>query len=146
MLILAAEVEIIPFNIINMKSRRFWVIAFWFYLGILFTISISAYLRVIPTEISRFPYYDTVLHFLLLGIAAYLSHLALNKRQFNIFNIQLPLAPFIVFFFCIIDEIIQKFSPHRSADWVDLTADLCGIILFTFLAQKTPTHQSNRKI
>jgi polysaccharide biosynthesis protein VpsQ len=129
-----------------MKSRRFWVITFWFYLSILLTISISAYLRVIPTQISQFPHYDTVLHFLLLGIAAYLSHLALNKRQFNIFNIQLPLAPLIVFFFCIIDEAIQIFVPYRSADWVDLTADLCGILVFTFLAQKTPTRQSLSKI
>ena len=129
-----------------MKSRRFWVIAFWFYLGILLTISISAYLRVIPTEISQFPHYDTVLHFLLLGIAAYLSHLALNKRQIDFFNIPLPLAPLIVFLFCILDEIIQKFVPYRSADWLDLAADLCGIIAFTFLAQKTPINQSVRKI
>jgi hypothetical protein len=129
-----------------MKSRRFWIIAFWFYLGILLTISMSAYLRVIPTEISQFPYYDTVLHFLLLGITAYLSHLALNKRQIHFLNISLPLAPLIVFFFCIIDEIIQKFVPYRSADWLDLAADLCGIIVFTFLAQKTPINQSIRKI
>jgi polysaccharide biosynthesis protein VpsQ len=129
-----------------MKPRRFWVIAFWFYLGILLTISISAYLRVIPTEIAQFPHYDTVLHFLLLGIAAYLSHLALNKRQILFFKIPLPLAPLIVFLFCIIDEIIQKFVPYRSADWVDLAADLCGIIIFTFLAQKTPISQKIRKI
>lgn len=129
-----------------MKSRRFWIIAFWFYLGILLTISMSAYLRVIPIEISQFPYYDTVLHFLLLGIAAYLSHLALNKRQIHFLNIPLPLAPLIVFLFCIIDEIIQKFVPYRSADWVDLAADLCGIVVFTFLAQKTPINQSVRKI
>jgi polysaccharide biosynthesis protein VpsQ len=129
-----------------MKPRRFWVIAFWFYLGILLTISISAYLRVIPTEISQFSHYDTVLHFILLGIAAYLSHLALNKRQIVFLKIPLPLAPLIVFFFCIIDEIIQKFVPYRSADWVDLAADLCGIIIFTFLAQKTPISQNVRKI
>jgi polysaccharide biosynthesis protein VpsQ len=129
-----------------MKSRRFWVIAFWFYLGILLSISMSAYLRVIPTEISQFPHYDTGLHFILLGIAAYLSHLALNKRQIRFLKISLPLAPLIVFLFCIIDEIIQIFVPYRSADWVDLAADLCGIIIFTFLAQKTQINQSVRKI
>ncbi|BAZ42553.1 hypothetical protein NIES4101_85220 [Calothrix sp. NIES-4101] len=121
-----------------MKSRRFWVTAFCFYLGILFAISMSAYLKIIPTEIARFPYYDTILHFLLLGIAAYLSHLALNKRQLHILNTALPLAPLIVFLFCIIDEIIQKYTPHRSADMIDLAADICGIILFTWLAEKTP--------
>jgi polysaccharide biosynthesis protein VpsQ len=126
-----------------MKSRRFWVTSFWFYLGILFAISMSAYLQIIPTEIAKFPYYDTILHFLLLGMAAYLSHLALNKQQLRIFKISLPLAPFIVFLFCILDEIIQKFTPHRSADIIDLAADLGGIILFTWLAEKTPIRQGS---
>jgi polysaccharide biosynthesis protein VpsQ len=126
-------------------THRFWIICFWFYLGILFAISMSAYLRVIPTEIAQFPYYDTVLHFLLLGIAAYLSHLALNKRQLHILDTALPLAPFLVFMFCIIDEIIQKFTPHRSADIIDLLADVCGIIVFTLLAERTPTYKLGNK-
>lgn len=128
-----------------MKSRRFWAIAFWFYLGILFAISMSAYLKVIPTEVARFPYYDTILHFLLLGIAAYLSHLALNKRQIHILGTALPMAPFIVLLFCILDEVIQKFTPHRSADIVDLIADICGIIVFTWLAENTPMKKTVSK-
>lgn len=48
----------------------------------------SAYLSIISTEISQFPYYDTILYFLLLGIAAYFGHLALNKRQIQISNRQ----------------------------------------------------------
>jgi polysaccharide biosynthesis protein VpsQ len=119
-----------------MKFNQRWVFAFWVYFGILMSISISAYLKVIPTEIAQFPYYDTILHFLLLGIAAYLSHLALSKRKIQILNISLPLAPLIVIFFCIVDETIQLFTPHRSFDLVDLAADFCGIVLFTWLAQR----------
>ncbi|WP_193196608.1 VanZ family protein [Nostoc sp. MG11] len=119
-----------------MKFNQRWVFAFWVYFGILMSISISAYLKVIPSELSQFPYYDTILHFLLLGIAAYLSHLALNKRKVQFLNISLPLAPLIVVFFCIIDETIQLFTPHRSFDLVDLAADLCGIVLFTWLAER----------
>ncbi|MBF2062947.1 MAG: VanZ family protein [Calothrix sp. C42_A2020_038] len=126
-----------------MKAHRFWVVVFCFYLGILFAISMSAYLKVIPTEISQFPYYDTILHFLLLGLAAYLSHLAFNKRQLHIFGTAIPLMPFIVFLFCIIDEIIQKFTPHRSADIIDLIADVCGIIVFTILAEYTPIRKTS---
>ncbi|MGB3636558.1 MAG: hypothetical protein WBA39_03065 [Rivularia sp. (in: cyanobacteria)] len=44
------------------------VIAFWFYIGIIVSISISAYLKIIPNEIKQFPYYDTILHFLLIDI------------------------------------------------------------------------------
>jgi VanZ family protein len=119
-----------------MKTNQPWLFAFWIYLGILMSISLSAYLKIIPSELSQFPYYDTILHFLLLGIAAFLSHLAWNKRKINIFNIALPLAPMIVICFCVIDEIIQLFVPYRSFDLVDLIADLCGIVLFTWLAER----------
>ncbi|MBH8567074.1 VanZ family protein [Nostoc sp. CENA67] len=119
-----------------MKSNRRWVFAFWVYFGILMSISVSAYLKIIPTEISKFPYYDTILHFLLLGIAAYLSHLALHKRKIQLLNIYLPLAPLIVIFFCLVDEMIQFFVPYRSFDLVDLAADLGGIVLFTWLAER----------
>ncbi|MBL1200431.1 antibiotic resistance protein VanZ [Nostoc linckia z18] len=127
-----------------MKSNRFWVFAFWFYFGILMSISISAYLKIIPVELSQFPYFDTIMHFLLLGIAAYLGHLALNKRKIEIFNISLPLTPFLVIFFCIVDEIIQLLTPHRSFDLVDLAADLFGVVLFTFLAEIQNLHKSQK--
>ncbi|WP_442935884.1 VanZ family protein [Nostoc sp.] len=108
------------------------------------SISMSAYLRIIPTEISQFPYYDTILHLLSLGIAAYLAHLALNKRQIQILNIYLPLAPLIVIFFCIVDETIQLFVPDRSFDLVDLAADLCSIVLFTWLAERKDLNKSEK--
>jgi polysaccharide biosynthesis protein VpsQ len=125
-----------------MKSNQRWVFAFWAYFGILMFILISAYLRIIPTEISQFPYYDKILHFLLLGIAAYLGHLAFNKHQIKIFNISLPLTPVIMTFFCIVDEAIQLFVPYRSFDLVDLAAGVCGIALFTWLAERQNLNKS----
>ncbi|MEH1969493.1 VanZ family protein [Nostoc sp.] len=127
-----------------MKSNQRWVFAFWVYFGILMFISMSAYLRIIPAKISQIPYSDTILHFLLLGIAAYLGHLALNKRKIQIFNISLPMASLIVIFFCIVDEVIQLFSPYRSFDLVDLAADLCGIVLFTWLAERQNLTKSEK--
>ncbi|MBW4424984.1 MAG: VanZ family protein [Nostoc desertorum CM1-VF14] len=127
-----------------MKSNQRWVFAFWVYFGILMSISMAAYLRIIPTEISKFPYYDTILHFLLLGIAAYLGHLALNKRKIQIFNISLPLASLIVMVFCILDEMIQLLIPYRSFDLVDLGADLCGIVLFTWFAERQNLNKSEK--
>ncbi len=124
------------FSTLKMKANRPWVFAFWVYFGILMSISLSAYLKVIPTELAQFPHYDAILHFLLLGIAAFISHLAWNKRKIQVFNISLPLAPMIVILICVIDEIIQFFVPYRSFDLVDLTADFCGIVLFTWLAER----------
>ncbi len=116
-------------------TNRNWAIAFWFYIGIIVSISISAYLKIIPNEIKQFPYFDTILHFLLMGFSAFLGHLAFNKRKISILNFTLPLVPIIISVFVLIEECLQKFSPNRSFDLVDLAADFCGIVLFTLLAE-----------
>ncbi len=125
-----------------MKSNRPWVIAFWFYIGLILAISLSAYLKIIPNEIKQFPYYDTILHFLLMGFSAFLGHLAFNKRQINILNFSLPLVPIVISFFVVIEECLQMFSPHRNFDLVDLAADFCGIVVFTWLAQRVKVRAS----
>ena len=117
-------------------TNRNWLVAFWFYIGIILSITISAYLKIIPTEIKQFPYYDTILHFLLMGFSAFLGHLAFNKRKINILNFSLPLVPIVISFFVFIEECLQRFSPNRSFDLVDLAADFCGIVLFTLLAER----------
>jgi polysaccharide biosynthesis protein VpsQ len=119
-----------------MKSSRFWIFACWAYLGFLMFVSISAYLKLIPTEISKFPHYDTVLHFLLVGLAAFFTHLALKKRKVTLLNIPIPLAGILALGGRTIDETIQIFTPSRSFDLLDIVADLCGIILFLYLAEK----------
>ncbi|MGF1672445.1 MAG: VanZ family protein [Rivularia sp. (in: cyanobacteria)] len=119
-----------------MKTHRVWLVAFWFYIGIILSISISAYLRIIPNQIKQIPHYDTILHFLLIGFSAFLGHLAFNKRKINILNVALPLAPIVISFFVIIEECLQIFSSVRSFDLVDLAADFCGIVVFTLLAER----------
>lgn len=125
-----------------MLSNRFWIFAFWFYLGILLSICISAYLKIIPNEIAKFSYYDTIMHFVLIGMAAYLGHLALEKRKVQILSFFVPMAPLLVSFFTVSEEFLQKLTPHRSFDLVDLAADFCGIVLFTWLAEMTPMKKS----
>lgn len=116
-------------------TNRTWAIAFWFYIGIILSITISAYLKIIPNEIQRFPYFDTIMHFLLMGFSAFLGHLAFNKRKTSILNFSLPLVPIVISFFVLIEECLQMLSPNRSFDLVDLAADFCGIVLFTLLAE-----------
>lgn len=128
-----------------MKTNRNWAIAFWFYIGIILSITISAYLKIIPNEIQRFPYFDTIMHFLLMGFSAFLGHLAFNKRKINILNFSLPLVPIIISFFVLIEECLQMFSPNRSFDLVDLAADFCGIVLFTLLAEMIKLKSSSDK-
>lgn len=128
-----------------MKLNNPWVIAFWFYLGIIITIVVSAYLKVLPVKSSTIPFYDTIGHFVLIGFAAFLGHLALNKKNTIILGISMPLAPIYVGILTLIEECLQNFSPHRSFDLVDLAADFCGIVFFTWLAQKVKIHQPSEK-
>jgi VanZ family protein len=127
---------VLSLKIITMKSHRLWIFAFWLYLGILMAIIISAYLKILPVKSSTIPFYDTVGHFILIGIAAFLSHLALNKRRISYLNISLPLAPILVILFTVTEECLQILSPYRIFDLIDLASDFCGVVLFTWLAEK----------
>ena len=118
------------------SSNKGWVFAFWFYFGILMSISASAYLKILPVKSSTIPFYDTIGHFVLVGLASFFSHLALNKRRINCLNISLPLGPSLVVICSIVDEFLQRLSPNRSFDLTDLAANLVGILFFYWLAER----------
>ena len=71
-----------------------------------------------------------------MGFSAFLGHLAFNKRKINILNFSFPSVPIVISFFVLIEECLQIFSPYRSFDLIDLAADFCGIVLFTWLAER----------
>lgn len=117
-------------------SNKIWIFACCIYLGFLIVISTSASLKSFAYLLKSIPFADPVLHFLLLGIATFLSHLALNKRYVMVFGILFPQAPLIIAICCILDEILQTLSPKGTASILDLIADLAGIALFYCLAEK----------
>jgi polysaccharide biosynthesis protein VpsQ len=128
------------------SSNKGWVFAFWFYFGILITISASAYLKILPVKSSVIPFYDTIGHFVLVGLAAFFGHLALNKRRINCLNFSLPLAPSLVVICSGIDELLQRLSPNRSFDLTDLAANLIGILFFYWLAERWNLKKSSANI
>lgn len=125
------------------SSNKGWVFAFWVYFGVIMTISASAYLKVLPVKSSVIPFYDTIGHFVLVGLAAFFSHLALNKRRINFLKFSLPLAPILVVICSIVDELIQRFSPYRTFDLTDLAANLVGILFFYWLAERWNINKSS---
>lgn len=125
------------------SSNKGWVFAFWFYFGILMTISASAYLRILPVKSSVIPFYDTIGHFVLIGLAAFFGHLALNKRRINCLNLSLPLAPSLAALCSIVDELLQRLSPYRTFDLTDLAADFVGILFFYWLAERWNINKSS---
>jgi len=107
--------------------KNTWKYIFVFYVLILIFISVSAYLKIIPAEIKQLPYYDTILHFILLGFASYAAHRALNRKYLWK---HIPLGPSIVLFLSIAEECSQLFSDARCFSFSDMFANISGIIVF----------------
>jgi hypothetical protein len=114
----------------NHSSIRFWRMAFFAYMVVLLTIFLLAYLGLIPTKMQRLPLFDTLGHFILLGLASFLSHRALNRKSFCLGPLKLPAGPACSSLFIITEECLQSLSPIRSTTWSDMLANLSGIILF----------------
>ncbi|MGC1244949.1 MAG: VanZ family protein [Spirulinaceae cyanobacterium] len=124
-------------KLLNQKSNHLSVkVLASIYGAILLTILILAYTGNLPTWLSRIPYYDTIGHFVLYGIATYLGHLVFKHRKLKLLGYILPLWPVLFGFFTIVEEFIQGFSPNRSLTVLDLVASLIGISFGYWLAKK----------
>lgn len=100
------------------------------YLVVLAGIDLAAYLSVIPTKLHMIPLYDTVGHFVLLGLAGFLLHRALGRRAWRVLGIPLPVGPMLVVLGAAAEETLQVLSPVREACLSDFLADVVGIALF----------------
>ncbi|MGL5080559.1 MAG: hypothetical protein ACRC8A_03645 [Microcoleaceae cyanobacterium] len=95
---------------------------------------ITADLGKLPIELlSKVPNYDIIGHFVLYGIASFLSYRALNWQMLVIFNIVLPVGPFLFALVTIAEEMLQQILPNRTFSLVDMGASLLGIIVFYWL-------------
>lgn len=117
-------------------SNKIWIFACCLYLGFLIFISTSAYLKGFLYFLQGIPYGNIFMEFLFIGLATFLSHLALNKRYVMVFGILFPQAPLIIALCCIFDEILVTLSPEPDFSIINLIADFAGIVLFCFLAEK----------
>lgn len=111
----------------------------------------AAYLDLLPKGLVSFPYYDTVGHFILFGLAAFLLELAIKEQK-----VRVPLpgsgswiisaAFLIVGSIASVEELAQLLSQHRRFEWLDLLANLAGALCFTwgaeFLAAERQRHVS----
>lgn len=113
-----------------------WKIAFFAYLATLVGIMLLADLGMLKTFILAHPPYDKLGHFMLYGIASFLSHRAINRRFLVIFGVSIPLGPFIFSHFTALEEILQSTLPNRSASFEDFFASMTGIILFYWIGEK----------
>ena len=124
-------------NSTNKEVGKKWLI-FFAYISVLLTIIVLAYVGILPVKISFIPFYDTIGHFMLLGMTGYLLHRALRRKVAKVFNYFVPIGPVIVGTFAVIEENLQRFSPNRTYDIMDLAANLSGIIFFYWLDSVLP--------
>lgn len=119
-----------------MKVNKSWTVAFIAYFLMLMTISLLAYLAVLPTKLAAIPYYDKVLHFILVGSSSYIGQKALEGWgwKIKILPFVIPLVPISITIFATVDESLQILSPIRSFSLLDMSANLVGIWFFYWLA------------
>lgn len=109
-----------------------WAIAFFFYIGILVAISVLAYHNQLPRTLTV---NDKLGHFVLFGLAGFLSHQALKQRSLRVYRLAIPLGPLMVGLLVILDEGLQSLSVNRSSGLDDLWANWFGIIIFLWVGK-----------
>ena len=111
---------------------RKWLVRLVLFSSFLLAVFVAAYLRLIPTRLAYLPFYDTLGHFVLYGILAALLHLGIRSRAMRLpyLTREIPVAIIVTIALAVLDEALQSLSPYRSADLIDLTSDVIGIVLF----------------
>jgi uncharacterized membrane protein YoaT (DUF817 family) len=116
------------------REQYGWTAALVVYLFGLGTVIVLAYTGVIGRNVIPVPYYDVVGHFVLMGGAAFLLHLALGSRSVTVGRWAVPVAALWVGALASAEEASQALSRVRHFEWLDLLANLAGILFFTWLA------------
>ncbi|MEM6293354.1 MAG: VanZ family protein [Myxococcota bacterium] len=111
----------------NDPWRLRWLL--WPQLGLVVAITLVAYTGAFSAQNAPWltlPYMDKVLHFVLFGALAFGCHFATRGRRTR----GIPWAVALPLLGALAEELLQAASPHRTADPVDLLADLLGLLVF----------------
>ena len=114
----------------TLDDRR-WSWALGLAILIIGAILLGAYTGNLPTRYLKvIPYYDTIMHFALIGGAGYLAYRASRRRHVHLWKMALPLGPLIVGLVAGAEEFLQLLSPQRAFEVADLCADFVGLASF----------------
>jgi VanZ family protein len=81
-------------------------------------------------------HFDKVLHFIVYALLGVLFLRAFKTSRIkNNVKLMLILSVLLSFFYGISDEIHQHFVPYRSADLMDVLADMLGAIMGVYIYQ-----------
>jgi len=117
---------------INLANRNFLLLIIAF-MG--FICAIAKDLDLIPRNLGiSFGYSDAGLHFLGAGGIAFLMYL-ISRKNILIFGKSLPLIVVAVLILSVLEETSQIFRPNRGFSFIDMAANILGILVFSLLAR-----------
>lgn len=111
--------------------RLRWVL--WPQLGLVLSVSLVAYTGVFARGHLgwlRLPGMDKALHLLMFGLLALGTYFATRDRRLRLGPLRVPLAVLVPLTGALVEELLQATSAHRTADPLDLLADLTGMLVF----------------
>lgn len=77
---------------------------------------------------------DKALHFLLVGLLAFLVNLSLQAKLIHWKKFWIPLGTLSLLVLATVEEFSQVFFVHRTFDLLDLVCNVSGILLLGWLA------------
>ena len=119
-----------------MFGKTFWNYGLGVHLGVVTTISLSAYAGILPTTYKIIPHADLFGHLVLVGLLAFFLDGTFRFRALFSGRLAfLRLAPALMIVIAALEELTQSFSPRRTASLSDFLADVLGIVLGSWLAK-----------
>jgi len=83
--------------------------------------------------IDSIPFGDKLGHFVLYGSLSIFTVIALNYHCVLIKERHIPSGAILVLVLAILEEATQLFLANRTFDMIDISADIVGIFVFTYL-------------
>ncbi len=120
-------------KVMSLMLRYFPVIAFFCFICWIIVSADSGEQIIFMKMMAGVPYGDKLGHVFLYGILTWLLNSALNYKSIKLGGRSLLLGAVVVFSFALLEEISQLYFPKRTFDLVDLTADIVGITLFSWV-------------
>ena len=85
--------------------------------------------------VKSIPQGDKICHGLLYAVMTLLTNMALGFRTFRPGKLNLHTGTLFVAVFAVTEELSQAFFATRTCDWMDLGADIVGMIVATLLGR-----------
>jgi len=118
----------------QLYERARWLL--WPQIGLVIVMTQMAYLDILPKTLLRWPYSDKVIHALFFGAVVFWLTMWWPDRWVQVGRWALPLAIVVPIALALAEEIYQVYSPLRTGDLADLSADLLGMAVFWWLGRR----------